>query len=56
MKMIMTEFRGVKRIGLFRLKPVRKVGKTCPRCESTTHIGTTTCEVKTLPPRGTNLQ
>ncbi len=45
MKMIMAEFRG--KPGWFRPKPVYKVGKACPRCGSNTHIGTTTCIVKT---------
>jgi hypothetical protein len=48
-KMILTEFRGTKHAGFFRPKPVMKVGHACPRCGSTTHIGTTTCEVKLLP-------
>jgi hypothetical protein len=43
----MTEFRG-KRAGFFRPKPVRKVGKVCPRCGKFGHIGTTTCDVKTI--------
>ena len=49
-KMIMAEFTGKKHAGYFRLKPVYKVGAgaTCPRCGSLTHIGVTTCEVKTL--------
>ena len=47
MQMIMTEFRG-KRVGFFRPKPVRKVGKICPRCGKFGHIGETTCDVKTL--------
>ena len=49
-KMIMAEFTGKKHAGFFRAKPVYKVGAgaTCPRCGSLTHIGVTTCEVKTL--------
>lgn len=49
MQMIMTEFRG-KRAGLFRCKPVWKVGKVCPRCGKIGHIGNTICEVKTVKP------
>jgi hypothetical protein len=48
MKMILTEFLG-KRVGFFRPKPVRSVGKVCPRCGSGNHVATTTCEVKLVP-------
>lgn len=43
----MTEFRG-KRVGYFRGKPICKVGKKCPRCGSSSHVGTTTCIIKRL--------
>lgn len=52
MKMVMAEFSG-KRAGFFRPKPVYKFGDkpTCPRCGSHTHVGRTTCIVKTIPSR-----
>jgi len=47
--MIMAEFSGY-RAGYFRLKPVRKCGKICPRCGNGGHVGRTTCEVKIITP------
>jgi len=47
MKTILAEFGG-NRVGFFRPKPIYKTGKNCKLCGSGSHIGKTTCDVKTL--------
>ena len=44
MKMIPAEF--PNRPGVFRLKPIFKLPKQCPRCGAKDHIGKTTCTVR----------